>query len=284
MNKNSLPRIYGVLGYPAKHSLSPLMLNAAFRALKINARYKIFEKKPKELRNFIRSLSKDNIHGLNVTVPYKEKVIPFLNELSVEAKLIGAVNTIRVRGNGLEGFNTDGEGFLKHLVHDLKFNPKNKVISLMGAGGAGKAVSVALSKRKPQMISIFDIDKARAAKLARHLKRNFSNIKFKQAHSIEELHIEKVDLLVNATPQGMKKDDPCPVDAPLLHEKLLVYDLIYNPQETKLLATAKMIGAEISNGLGMLLYQGALSFKYFTGRTAPLEIMRQALNKGGKKL
>lgn len=284
MGQFSSPKIYGVLGYPARHSLSPLMHNAAFRALKIRAEYKIFEKKPKDLEDFLCSLSKNNIHGLNVTVPYKEKVIPFLNNISIQAKLIGAVNAILVHRNRLDGFNTDGGGFLKHITSDLKFNPKGKIVSIIGAGGASKAIAVVLSKTKPQMISIFDIDKAKAAGLVSHLKKNFNDTEFKLANSIETLNIEKSDLLINATPLGMKRDDPCLVSSNLLHKKLLVYDLVYNPCETKLLAIAKNIGAKASNGLGMLLYQGALSFKYFTGRNPPVEIMRQALNKGVKKL
>ena len=284
MDKNSPARVYGVLGYPAKHSLSPLMHNAAFRALNINAEYLIFEKTPQELSGFLHSLAKENIFGLNVTVPYKEKVIPFLNNLSDEAKLIGAVNTIKVSGDNLDGFNTDGEGFINHLSKDLKFNPTGKTVSLIGAGGASRAISVYLCQADPKSIAIFDIDKDKALGLVNHLKEDFPNIDFKLANSIEELKIPNCDLLINATPIGMKQSDAVLVEEKYLHKDLLVYDLIYNPAETKLLKTAKEKGARASNGLGMLLYQGARSFELWTDKPAPIEIIRQALNEGVKKI
>ncbi|MCX5703013.1 MAG: shikimate dehydrogenase [Candidatus Omnitrophica bacterium] len=284
MDKESSVRIYGVLGYPAKHSLSPLMHNAAFSALKINAEYKIFEKNPDELEKFIRSLFKERIVGLNITIPYKERVIPFLNKVSPGAKLIGAVNTIKADQNKLEGFNTDGEGLLRHLDEDLGFNPKDKTVAIIGAGGAAKAVSLYLAKAKARAINIYDIDKAKALALVNHLKQNFKDTESALADSIRGLKIEGADLLINATPIGMKDTDPCVVDGDFLHKDLLVYDLIYNPGETKLLKVAKQKGARVSNGLGMLLYQGAASFELWTNKPAPIRIMRQALNKGVKRL
>lgn len=273
-------KIYGLAGYPVKHSLSPLMHNAAFKALNINAEYRLFEVKTEELEEFIKHLSQNNISGLNVTIPYKEKVIPFLDNISSEAKLIGAVNTLRVLQDRLEGFNTDGEGFLKHLSEDLGFSPTGKVIAIIGAGGAAKAVSVYLSKTKPKSITVYDIDKIRAAALVSNLKENFKDIELRCVDSIEELKIEDSDLLVNATPIGMKETGPCLVDEKFIAKNLLVYDLIYNPKETKLLRIAKQKGAKISNGLGMLLYQGALSFELWTSQKAPVEIMRKAITGG----
>lgn len=275
----SLPKIFGLVGFPVKHSLSPLMHNAAFRARNINAEYRLFEVRPEDLEGFFQRIFQNNISGLNITIPYKEKVISFLNNLSEEAKLIGAVNTVKVSGDRLEGFNTDGEGFLKHLSQDLGFNPKDKVIAILGAGGAAKAVSVCLSKNQPKKIAIYDIDKAKALALASHLKKNFKGIEFIAADSIEELKIQNSDLLVNATPIGMKETDPSPLDEKFIHNNLLVYDLIYNPKETKLLKIAKEKGTRTSNGLGMLLYQGMLCFKIWTGQKPPLEIMRKALTK-----
>jgi shikimate dehydrogenase len=283
MEKNSSSKIYGVLGNPAKHSLSPLMHNAAFKVLKINAEYKIFEKKPEEVEDFLHSLSQQNIYGLNVTVPYKEKVISFMDKLSLEARLIGAVNTIKVLNNKLEGFNTDGEGFLRHLSEVVKFNPQGKVIAIIGAGGAARAVCVSLSQKHPKAISIYDIDKPKAQALVEHLQNNFKEVDFQAADSIAGLNINKSGLLVNASPIGMKESDPCLVDKELLNSGLLVYDLIYNPAETELLRLAKEKGARTSNGLGMLLYQGARSFELWTGKNAPVEIMRKELTEGLKR-
>lgn len=278
------PKIYGLVGYPVKHSFSPAMHNAAFSYLKIDAEYKLFSLRQEELGDFLKNLKQNNIYGLNVTIPYKETVIPFLDSLSHEARLINAVNTVKVSDNRLEGFNTDGEGFLRHLRQDLRFNPEGKFIAILGAGGAARAISVYLTKAKAKKIAIYDIDKRKAAVLVGHLKENFNNIEFKYASSTEDLNIPVCDLLVNATPIGMKETDPCTVDEKFIHKNLLVYDLIYNPKETKLLARARKVGAKTTNGLGMLLYQGAYSFKIWTEKPAPIEIMRQALSEALNKL
>ncbi|MDD5238101.1 MAG: shikimate dehydrogenase [Candidatus Omnitrophica bacterium] len=276
--------IYGLIGYPINSSLSPRMHNAAFSYLKINAEYRLFEKKPQALGSFLSSLNEQKILGLNVTIPYKEKVVPFLNSLSEEAKLIGAVNTIIVSQGKLEGFNTDGEGFVKHLLEELRFELQNLSIAILGAGGASKAIAVMLSKKGAREISIYDIDNEKAKALVNHLKQTFNDIKFIQAGSVEELNIQDSGLLINATPVGMKEGDPCLVSENIIHKDLLVYDLIYNPSETKLLRVAKQKGARIANGLGMLLYQGASSFELWTNKKAPITIMRNALNEGVKEL
>lgn len=273
-------KIFGLIGYPAKHSLSPLMHNAAFKALNLDARYELFELKPQELETFFKTLPQKNISGLNVTIPYKEQVLPFLDKIAEQAELIGAVNTIAVSTDKLEGFNTDGGGFLRHLTDDLGFNPKGENISVIGAGGAAKAVTVTLSKAGARRIFIYDIEKSKSEKLISHLKENFSNVEFKQADSIEGLDIKGSGLLVNATPIGMKEFDPLLINPGSIQKGLLVYDLIYNPKETKLLKLARERGAVISNGLGMLLYQGMLSFEIWTKKKAPKEIMRKALEEG----
>ena len=272
-------RIYGILGYPVKHSLSPAMHNAAFQALKINAEYKLFEKKPEEVSGFLRTLTQENICGLNVTIPHKERVIPFLDDITPEARLIAAVNTIKVLGNKLQGHNTDGAGFLKHLSQDLVFNPQNSSIAIIGAGGAARAITVYLSQQRPESIAIYDAESPKALALVNHLKGNFQGIEFRAVDSIGELKIKDCDLLVNATPVGMKPTDHCLFKESDLRRGMLVYDLIYNPQETKLLSLAKKCGAKTSNGWKMLLYQGVLSFKIWTDRDAPLEIMRKALEQ-----
>ncbi len=284
MSASTPPKIYGLIGYHVKHSLSPFMHNAAFGALNINAEYRLFEKSPKELDNFLKSLAKENIYGLNVTIPYKEKIITFMDKISNEAKLIGAVNTIKVYGDELEGFNTDGAGFLEHLTKDLGFTPNGKNVAIIGAGGASRAISVYLAKEEPRIISIHDIDKIKVGALVTYLKEHFNNVEFRQADSIEELNIEVSDLLINATPIGMKEADLCVVSEKFIHKNLLVYDLIYNPKETKLLRIAKEKGAKNSNGLGMLLYQGVRSFQIWIDKPAPIDIMRQTLKEAVAKL
>ena len=270
-------KLYGVLGFPVKHSFSPVMHNAAFSTLGIDAEYRLFEVKPDDLGVFFNSLREKNIHGFNITVPYKQTAIVYLDSLSSEARLIGAVNTVKVTDKGLEGFNTDGEGFLKHLVEDLKFNPAGKSISVIGAGGAAKAILVYLARKKPKRLIIYDIDQARLLVAVRHLKEHAGGIEILPAKSVGELKVGSADLLINATPVGMKPADPCLVDGRHIDKGLLVYDLIYNPPKTKLLEVAQEKKARISNGLGMLLYQGMSAFEIWTGKKAPKEVMQQAL-------
>lgn len=278
------PKIYGLIGYPVKHSLSPIMHNATFKALGINAEYKLFEKRPEELGYFLHSLSKENIYGLNVTIPYKEVVLKYLQLKSPEVKFTDAVNVIIVKDkNYLEGWNTDGIGFHRHLTMDLKFNPLGKSVVVLGAGGAAKAIINQLAMHGAKNITIYDIDNDKSLNLAAKINKEFPKCNAIASDSIEKLDIKNADLLINATPIGMKGDDPCLVDPDSLHPSLLVYDLIYNPPETKILKLAKQKGAPISNGLGMLLYQGVRSFELWTGQKAPVEVMRKALIEATSK-
>lgn len=277
MTKEPPRDIYGVLGYPVKHSLSPLMHNAAFAALKINAEYRLFEKSPEEIPGFFSSLARENIKGINVTVPHKEAVVSYCSRISDEARLIAAVNTIKVTEEGLVGFNTDGLGFIRHLKEDLKFDPRDKTVAILGAGGASKAVCVYLAKEGIRGISVFDINKEKLLTLTDNLKAAFKGVEVRAASSIKGLGLEKAELLVNATPLGMKETDPPVIDEQSIPAGMLVYDLIYNPKETKLLKAARARGALISNGLGMLLYQGMASFEIWTACPAPKDAMAHAL-------
>ncbi|HTY44526.1 MAG TPA: shikimate dehydrogenase [Patescibacteria group bacterium] len=285
MDSVSSPVIYGVLGFPAKHSLSPLMHNRAFSALGIPAEYRIFEKSPEELKFFLTSLAEEHIRGLNVTIPYKEAVLEYLKKESPEVRFTGAANTLIVKDNDyLEGWNTDGIGFHRHLITDLRFEPAGKAVVILGAGGAAKAVTDQLARQGVKTIAIFDVDKEKSTKLTAKLAQEFPAVHCRCADALEDIDLRDTDMLVNATPVGMKKDDPCLIAADKLHSGLLVYDLIYNPAETELLRRARAKGATASNGLGMLLYQGARSFELWTGKDAPVELMRQALEEGVKKL
>jgi len=276
------PQLYGLVGFPIKHSLSPCMHNAAFSKLKIKAKYKLFELKPEELKVFLNNLKKKNIRGFNVTYPYKEEILGFLSSKSSGVKEIGAANTVIVDKTGkLKGFNTDYLGFARHLK-ELKVKPER--IAIIGAGGAAKAVCFALAKMKVGQLCIYDIDKFKSLSLFKKLNFEFPQTKFGVATRIEDLEIENKDLLINASFVGMRHDDPCLVNEGWLHKGLFVYDLIYSPAETKLINLAKKHGLNCSNGLGMLLYQGVFAFQHFTGRKVPAEIMKEALLKGAKKI
>lgn len=278
---------YGLIGYPLDHSLSPCMHNTAFRALDIEAIYELFPLKEEEVEHFVRNLKdeKSHIFGINVTVPYKEKVIPFLDALSPFAEKVGAVNTIIVDDEKkLIGHNTDGPGFWTHLT-ELEVDPKGSRVAILGAGGAARAIisMLCLIDQKPSSIKLYDLDSEKAHVLVEDLKQRIDLSIVDVVHCLDDLDIELADILINATPIGLKETDPCLVDPDLLHENLFVYDLIYNPKETLLLKMAKEKGAKVSNGLGMLFYQGVLAFEHWAGHElmpAVREQMRMSLEVG----
>ena len=258
---------YGLVGYPVKHSLSPLMHNAAFQELGVDAVYQLFPLQEAELDGFFADLKKDGspIFGLNVTVPYKEKVLVYMDSLSPFADKVRAVNTVVVSSKRkLTGHNTDGPGFLTHLT-ELGFDTAGKRVSILGAGGAARAIVsvLCLIPQRPEAVRIYDVDYDKAAVLVRDLGQRFDTGLVEIVNSLDDLQLEMTDLLINATPIGMKADDPCLVEGFDLQHGMLVYDLIYNPAETRLLKWAKEQGAKTSNGLGMLYYQGVLAFQHW---------------------
>jgi shikimate dehydrogenase len=274
---NSHKKVYGLIGYPLGHSLSPKMHNAAFKTLGIDAEYKLFTLAPQYFDDFLTHLDNSGISGLNVTVPYKEKVLDFveLNQDLLYLRQVKAVNTMLFQDGVWWGFNTDIPGFSRHLKENFK--PMMRKAAILGAGGAARAIAYVLAKEKVSEMVLFDIDNAKSASIVVMVKSLFPQVKISAVDSVEKLDIANKDLLVNATPIGLKVTDPALVSESMLHKGLFVYDLIYNPAETKLLALARKAGARTCNGLGMLLYQGALSFELWTGKKAPEDQMRRAL-------
>lgn len=269
--------LYGIFGFPVEHTLSPSMHNVAFKKLGINAAYLAFSIPHNKLKEAVRATRVLNIQGLNVTVPHKERIIPLLDALSEEASLIGAVNTVVVKKNKLIGYNTDGQGFIRSL-EEISFNPRNKSFLIVGSGGASRSICVSLSRLKIKEIFICDIVKEKARALKTHINR-ISPKCYIEAVGIDSLKVlrDRLDILVNATPLGLKETDRLPVDKRLLRKDIFVYDLIYNPSRTKLVSLAGRNGLKYSNGLGMLLFQGALSFELWTNQEPPVRVMRQAL-------
>ncbi len=270
--------IYGIFGHPVEHTFSPGMHNAAFRKLGIDACYVPFGVPPDRLEDAVRAVSAVGLKGINVTVPHKQNVIPYLNGLSDEAALIGAVNTIEVRqGTTLIGHNTDGRGFLRSLKDNAGFNPNGKRFLFLGSGGAARAVGFSLAIAGAEKIVFMDIDRNKADSLANDIstKVNVSA----EAISIEELieYASGSHCLINATPMGLKKSDPMPITKEYLRKGQLVCDLVYNPPLTPLLRAAKARGAMTMSGLGMLLFQGVIAFEIWTGRKAPAQVMKSAL-------
>jgi len=292
--------IYGVIGWPIKHSLSPAMHNAAFKELGIEAEYKLFEVRPEELEDFI--LKRKDVAGFNITIPHKIKAKEIIDKnfsknLDFDliekdlyyVKLTGAINTVKRSGNNLDYINTDAHGFLKALKENLEFDTKNKNALLIGCGGAGRAIIAALSWKQMQIrqIYVYEINKTQIDSINEH----FSKLTIEQQRilkekiefiSLEQLSakIKTCQLLVNASPIGMKEEDASPIDKKLLHKGLFVYDVVYN-RETQLVKDTKSLFGEkhASGGLGMLLYQGAHAFEFWTGKIAPIEVMRKALRQ-----
>jgi shikimate dehydrogenase len=272
----------GIIGFPIAHSISPAFQQAALDYYGIDATYQAWEVAPAAVGEFIRHLRDPNMLGINVTVPHKEAVIPYLDEVDDWATQAGAVNTIVHQGGRLTGHNTDGHGFLKALQEVGSFEPQGRRVLVMGAGGAARGVVLALLREGVGHLTIANRTVERAHRLAQ-LARGPAFGGTAQAVPLagEELAAEaaQAELIVNCTSMGMAHG-PDPAGTPLSGQQIprvaLVYDLVYNPLETPLLRAAAQAGARTLGGIHMLVYQGAASFELWTGRPAPVEVMLEA--------
>lgn len=264
-------RVAGVIGDPVRHSLSPVIHNAAFRALDLDWVYLALPVAAGDGAEAVRAMRTLGLDGLNVTMPHKADVISALDGLSPTAVALGAVNTIHRRGDELLGASTDGAGFVDALVHDEGFDPAGKRALVVGAGGAARAVVLALAEAGASDIAVVNRTAARAeaaAALAGEVGRLG-----------DEADVDEADLVVNATPVGM---DGTPVaesvllDTARLHPDQVVVDLVYHPLRTPLLVAARERGAVAVTGLGMLIHQAAHAFRLWTGEDPPLEVMSAA--------
>jgi shikimate dehydrogenase len=270
-------RVCGVIGDPIEHTLSPIMHNAAFEALKLDYVFLAFKVKPDEVGNAISGMRALTIHGLNVTMPHKNAVVKYLDEVDPAGKVIGSANTILNKAGRLLGFNTDGVGALNALELN-GVEPRGKKVLLLGAGGAAKAIAYTLSQEVDELV-ILNRTPEPAAELANLLKQ-----KFKKKISAGELspstvkdNLADCDVLINATSVGMNPNaNQTPVAPEWLKPDLAVMDIVYNPIETKLAKDAKAAGAKVVSGVEMLIYQGAASFEIWTACKAPVEVMRKA--------
>jgi len=271
-----MTRVFGVMGFPINHSLSPVMHNAAFKALGLDAIYAPFEASPAKLSRVLRGLLACGIEGLNVTVPLKETVVPFVDAMAQEAKDLAAVNTIVVQHGQMIGYNTDVIGFIRAL-EELGWRHRPCRAVILGAGGAAKAVAWALTRDKGTSLTIANRHIARAKRLARWLTRQRPWCRI-QAQSLERIELHEQELLVNATPVGMRARDGWLIDRKTLHRSLTVYDLVYH-RTTPLVQEAQRRGCLAANGLSMLVYQGAESFRLWCRRSPPIAVMRQAVEQ-----
>ncbi len=267
-----MKKIYGIIGDPVAHSLSPVMHNAAFEKLGMDAVYLAFRVPKGELKDAIQGAKSLGIAGLNVTIPLKEKALSFVDAEEVAEK-IGAINTIDFSSGTPVGYNTDGIGSLRVLKETVGQIGGKKAL-ILGAGGAARAISFYLDA-EGAMVTIANRTKERAAQLASRLH----NADFIGLEGELEKRIETSDILINATSVGMHpNEDATLVNADLMHPDLVVFDIVYNPMETKLLKEAKKAGVKkIADGVKMLVYQGAASFKIWTKMEPPIEAMEKAV-------
>jgi len=278
MPKRFSHKLYGLIGNPVEHSLSPYMHNAAFSRLNIDAAYLPFLVEKGKLGPAISALKRTGISGFNVTVPFKSECIKYLDRIDPVAKAIGAVNTVVNKDRKLIGYNTDCTGFLRSVKEDLRFSPKGRDIFLLGAGGAARAVAFGLAKSNAKTIMIYDIMPLKVNALITDVKKSFPAVDI-IASGFKDMPrlIQGCRLLVNCTPVGMRSKDPLPIEAKLLHKGLKVYDIVYTPLKTRLVKTAEGKSIKAVNGINMLLYQGVLAFELWTGRKAPVCLMRKEL-------
>ena len=283
-----MSRYIGLIGYPLKHSVSPYFQQAALDYYQLDVRYEAWETTRAELSDVVRNLRKPENVGANVTVPYKEAVLPLLDEVDDLASSIGAVNTIVKEDDKLLGSNTDAYGFIEALEKEGHFDPEGKRVVLLGAGGVARAVSFVLLQRKVASLGITDGIFERASTLAKELvrqtRKGLPDAKDCET-SIRAFPWQNVGsartfadcgLIVHCTTIGMKdspQEGQSPLSLEVIPKNVLVYDVVYNPRLTPLLRLAQKAGANMVGGLPMLVYQGAASFKLWTGKEAPVDIM-----------
>ena len=268
--------IVGLIGHPVEHSFSPPMHNEAFDALNMDYAYVAFDVNPNDLKSAIEGAESLNIKGFNVTIPHKVDVMQYLDELDEVARLIGAVNTIDFKN--LKGYNTDGIGAVKAIEEVTSIKNKNVVVA--GAGGASRAISFYIAKYGAESLTILNRNEVKAESLASDVSDSglIGEVASDSINAIGN-YMESADVLIDTTPLGMHpniNDEPI-VKADMMDEDLVVFDAVYNPNETVLIKEAIKANAKPVYGIKMLLYQGAESFKIWTGKTAPVDVMEKAL-------
>ncbi|AGT32862.1 shikimate 5-dehydrogenase [Geobacillus genomosp. 3] len=266
--------VYGLIGFPVGHSLSPLMHNDAFARLGIPARYHLFSVKREQVGEAIAGVRALGIAGVNVTIPHKMAVIPFLDDIDDHARRIGAVNTIVNENGRLVGYNTDGPGYVRALEEEMEVALDGKRILLIGAGGGARGIYFSLLSTAAERIDIANRTIEKAEQLVRSGEGEGRSAFFSLAEA--ERRVAEYDIMINTTSVGMHpKEDEQPLSLEGLRPGTIVSDIIYNPLETKWLKEAKARGARVQNGVGMLVYQGALAFEKWTGQWPDVKRMKQ---------
>ncbi|MCL2642234.1 MAG: shikimate dehydrogenase [Candidatus Bathyarchaeota archaeon] len=287
MTVSGKTRVCAVIGNPIEHSLSPVIQNAAFNALDLDVVYVAFTVKPSELANALSGIRALDILGLNVTMPHKETVIPYLDWIDNTAKCLNSVNTLHCKGGRLLGYSTDGVGALE-AFRGNGADLQGKRVLMLGAGGAARVIAYTLIEAaEVEELVVLNRTVSEAEKLADIIKYKFDKKIVIGSLSSEVIgeEISNSDVLLNTTSVGMKPNvDQRLITPDSLKSDLTVMDIVYNPFETQLVKDAKMVGAKVISGVEMLIYQGAAAFEIWTGHKAPVQVMRRAaleqLNKG----
>ena len=279
MAANYQAELVAVLGQPVAENPTGVMQEAAFAAVGLNWRYLTIEVAPANLAEAMRGVRAMGFRGINLTIPHKVAVMEHLDEIAAEARIIGAVNTVRRDGDRLIGENTDGKGFLRGVRADAGIDPKGKRVMLLGAGGAARAIATELALAGASEIVVVNRGESRGRRMTDDLKRNVkTRVCFEPWRGTFVVRSE-VDILVNATSIGLYPEvDAMPdVDLSLANSGMLVCDAVFNPPETRLLRAARERGLPVLDGLSMLVYQGVIGFELWTGRPAPEAVMKAAL-------
>jgi len=277
-------KVLGLIGHPLGHSISPLLHNQALDKLNLNYVYLAFEIAPEQLKNAVAGFRALQVKGINITIPYKDKIIPYLDQLDSLAEKIGAVNTLVNNDGFLKGYNTDAEGFKRLLEEDGGIKISGKKALILGAGGAARASGIVLCENGVQEIYLANRTLENAAKLAAFWQQEYPGIKIEYGKIKSGFCLDlknKVDLIIDTTPVGMSPHvkQPSLLPAEFFSEDMLVVDLVYNPAETTILKAAKSAGAMTLNGLPMLLYQAAAAFEIWTKKSPDIQGWYNLLSK-----
>lgn len=275
-------KVLGIIGHPVGHSLSPPMQNAALQAARLDYVYVAFPVRPEDLPAAVQGLRSIGVAGFNVTIPHKEGVIPLLDRLSPEAQQAGSVNTVRCDDGLLTGYNTDGEGLLVSLAEECGFVAQGKSVVLLGAGGAARGALSALCAAQAGRVVLVNRTPERAERLAKEFSAIFPETEIASL-TVEQLatgeETARTDLVVNTSSVGMRGESFPGFDCSKLSPDAVVYDMVYVPAETPLLAAARERGLRCANGLGMLAAQGEAAFRIWTGSAPPAGIMKKCLRE-----
>lgn len=273
--------LLGLLGYPVKHSKSPQMHNTAFEVLGLDHVYMAFEVKEGFIKEGLDALKTLNAVGANITMPLKTEVLEYLDDISEDAMIIGSVNTIKIEDGKIKGYNTDGRGFVKAL-QERGIDFKGKKIVIAGAGGAARAVATQLAFDGAGEIVMINRTLKTAREIIDNISKHITSCKARALEMDRDILIDEIHdaaVLVNCTSLGMEATiDQAIISSPEeLHKDLFVADIIYDPEKTKLLKMAEEAGCNYMNGLGMIIWQGAIAFKIWTGQEMPVDLIKNEI-------